>query len=102
MAHIITIGLSSPHKIKELAQLYMTKEKPSYPDFLKKIYNWGAPPYEGKYRSIAVYEFPDDKLYEAMVALTKRYNFYASIGDFTFEILPLMSEGDTMKIALGK
>ncbi|MFX0139589.1 MAG: hypothetical protein ACFFDN_38465 [Candidatus Hodarchaeota archaeon] len=102
MTHILTIGLSSPNKAKELAQLYMSKEKPSYPDFLKKINSWAAPNYQGKYRTIALYECPDNKLYEAMVALTKRYNFYTSKGDYTFEILPLMSEADTLPIVLGK
>ena len=102
MTHILTIGLSSPHKAKELAQLFIAKEKPSYPDFLKKINGWAAPTYKGKYRTIALYECPDIKLYEAMVALTKRYNFYASLGDYTFEILPLISEADTLPIVLGK
>ena len=98
----MTIGLNTPHKIKEMAELYSSKNKPSYPNFLKKIHTWGAPPYKGKYRTISIYEFPDEKLYEAMMALSKRYNFYASEGNFTFEIIPLMSEGDAMKIALGK
>lgn len=98
----MTIGLTTPHKIKDMVELYSSKNKPSYPDFLKKIHNWGTPPYQGKYRSIAIYESPNDKLYEAMIALTKRYNFYASEGHFTFEIIPLMSEADAMKVALGK
>ncbi|MFX1495350.1 MAG: hypothetical protein ACFFBZ_13785 [Promethearchaeota archaeon] len=94
----MTIGLITPHKVKELGELYMAKDKPGYPDFLKKVNEWGAPTYKGKYRSIAIYEIPDDKLYEAMIALTRRYNFYASRGDFTFEILPLISQEDAMKI----
>ena len=102
MAHIMTIGLTAPHRIKDLAQLFMSKDKPAYPDFLKKIHNWGAGTVDGKYRSIAVYEFPEEKLLESLIALTSRYNFYASKGDYTFEVIPLISQEDAMKIAFAK
>ncbi len=97
----MTIGLGLPHKAKLSAELYFRKDKPVYPEYLKKIHNWGAPTYKGKYRLIAIYECPDDKLYEAMNALTRRYNFYAQVEGYTFEILPLMSESDVMKIIQG-
>jgi len=98
----MTIGLTDQHRMKDLAELYFSKEKPTYPDYLKKVNNWSAGVSEGKYRTIAVYECPEEKLYQAMVSLTKRYNFYASKGGYTFEVTPLMDQADAMKIIQGK
>ena len=36
MAHIMAIALSPPHKVKELLKIYLSKDKPAYPDFLEK------------------------------------------------------------------
>ena len=102
MVQIMTIGLSEPQRAKEIVGLFMKKEKPPYPDYLKKIVNGGAGFVNGKYRSIAIYECPDDKLYEAMVALGARYHFYASLGGYTYEIIPITKEADAMKMVFGK
>ena len=102
MVNIMTIGLTDQDRIKELTVLYLSKEKPAYPDYLKKINNWAAGVSEGKYRTIAVYECAEEKLYQAMVALTMRYNFYASKGGYSFEVTPLMDQADAMKIVQGK
>jgi len=102
MVHIMATGLYPPHVLKPLLEAFFSKNKPAYPDYLKKVYQWGAPPVEGKYRTIALYECPADKLYEAGLALARRYNFYASVKEYTFEIINLIDESDQMKIAQGK
>ena len=98
----MTISLYPPPKLNQVIDKYLQKDKPTYPDFLNKIYNWSTPPVNGKYRTIAIYESPEDKLHEALLSLTRRYKFYAETEGYTFEILPLMSEAEAMKIALGK
>ena len=102
MNHIMTIGTYPPTKLTALAELFFSKDKPVYPEFLQKIHNWGAPMFGGNYRTIAVYECPEDKLYQGMLALAKRYHFYAQIEGYTYEILPLTNEADGIKIAQGK
>ena len=97
MQHIMTIGLTEMHRVKDLIHMLTAKDKPEYPDFLKKIHNWGAGISEGKYRGIAIYEFPDGKMYEAMLAIGKRYNYYASKGGYTYEVVALASEADALK-----
>ena len=101
MIHIMTIGIFPPHKTNALFEIYTSKNKPAYPDFIKKIHNWSTQSVDGKYRRITVYECPEDKLYQGMLALGKRYHFYAQIEGYTFEILPLTSEADSIKIAQG-
>ncbi len=102
MNHIMTIGTFPPHKTNALFEIYMSKDKPAYPDFIKKLHNWSTPSVKGKYRRITVYECPEEKLYQGMLALSKRYNFYGQIEGYTFEILPLISEADSIKIAQAK
>lgn len=102
MVQILTIGLTEPHRLKDVVELFLKKDKPPYPDYLKKIVNGGAGMNSGKYRSIAIYECPDDKLYEAGIALSTRYNYYASVGGYTYDVIPMTKEADAMKIALGK
>ena len=99
MINIMTIGTYAPTKFKALLELFVSKDKPAYPDFLKKIHNWGSPMSGGDYRNIAVYECPEEKLYQAILALGKRYHYYAQIEGYTYEILPLINEADGIKIA---
>ena len=101
MNHIMTIGSYPPTKFKALYELFVSKDKPAYPDFLKKIHNWGSPMSGGDYRNIAVYECPEEKLYQGILALGKRYHYYAQIEGYTYEILPLINEADGIKIAQG-
>lgn len=92
-----------PHKLKESSQVYVSKDKPKYPDFLKKIFNWAAGPSpSGDYKTYAVYECPDDKLLEAMKALIARYNYYASVEGYKFFIEPLVDFEEAFKLLLKK
>ncbi len=91
-----------PHKSSELLKIYMSPDKPKYPDFLKKVEHWVPQITGDKYKTYAVYECPDDKLIESMTALSKRFGFYASIEGYTFTIEILMNAEDAIKIMLGK
>ena len=97
----MTIGYYAPHLSKDLVALYTKKEKPAYPDFLKKNNNWWAGTNGGNYRAFAVYECPDEKLREALMALGARYNFYAQVVGYTFEIILLVNEAEAMKMIRG-
>jgi hypothetical protein len=97
----MTIGLYPPHKVKELTTVYLRKDKPPYPDFVKKIHNWGAGVQDGKYRVIAVYECPDDKLREALIAIGTRHTLYGTVEGYSYEAIPLVSEAEAMKMIQG-
>lgn len=101
MGQIMAIGTYPPHITKDLVALYTKKDKPAYPDFLKKTNNWWAGAVSGNYRAIAIYECPDEKLREALIALGTRYNFYAQVEGYTFEIIPLVTEAEAMKMIRG-
>jgi len=49
----------------------MSKDKPTYPDFIKKIHHWTTISPEGRIKAYAVYECPDDKILEGRKQLGK-------------------------------
>ena len=99
MAKIMVIGEYPPHKFKDLIKTYTSPDKPTYPDFIEKIHNW-APQTTGKYKIYAVYECPDEKIKEAMIALSKRYNFYANIEGYEYKIELLMEADEAIKVLM--
>jgi len=102
MVKIMMVARYPPHKTNELLKVYMSTDKPAYPDFLKKVEHW-VPQITGeKYKTYAVYECPDDKLIEGMSALSRRFGFYASIEGYTFKIEILMDADKAIKYMLGK
>jgi len=76
-----------PHKFDDLLKVYLGK-KTDYPDFVKRIHHWGIT--DGDYKNYAVYEVPDEKLYDGMMAIAKRYSTYAKVEGYKYKIEPLM------------
>jgi hypothetical protein len=83
-------------------KFYTAPDKPSYPNFVKKTHNWAAQARENYYKSYAVYEFPDDKMKEAMLAIMKRYNFYAQMEGYAFEVELLSPVEEMISNLMGK
>ena len=102
MVKIMVVGKYPPHKLNELIKVYASPNKPTYPDFLKKVENWAAQITGEKYKTYAVYECPDANLVESMEALFKRYNLYASVEGYTFKVELLMEAEEAIKSLLGK
>jgi hypothetical protein len=102
MAKIMTIGKYPPHKFKDLMKVYMSSDKPAYPDFVKKIHNWAAQSRGGKYKAYAVYECPDDKLLDAVKAIAKRYHFYAQNEGYEYKLELLSEAEDAIKSLTSK
>ena len=68
MAKILVTGVMDPFESKDAMKVYAATDKPKYPDFIKKVENWGTIPENGLYKAYAVYECPDDKLHDAIKA----------------------------------
>jgi hypothetical protein len=89
-----------PNKAQELLKVYMSKDKPAYPDFLKKIHHWSLVSSDGNYKTYAVYEFPDDKIMETMKAIAKRYTLYATVEGYRYFPELLMDAEEATKMML--
>ena len=84
MAHVLVTASYPPNKAKELIKVYMSKDKPAYPDYVKKIHHWSLISSDGSYKTYAVYEFPDDKTKETLMAIGKRYTLYATVEGYKY------------------
>lgn len=101
MGKLFTKGWYPPNKYKELMKVYTSKDKPSYPDFLKKTLHLSTVNAEGYWQTYALYEFPDDKTKEAMEALLKRYALYATVDGYKFVIENVMDAEEGIKLLMG-
>lgn len=98
MAKILVTGTYPPVKFEEGMKVYGATNKPKYPDFVKKTDSWATLPDDGQYKALAIYECPNEKLYDAIKAITKRYNFYAtSLAGYTFKVELLIPEAEALQ-----
>ena len=98
MAHLLVTGWYPPNKAQDLLKTFMSKDKPAYPDFVKKIHHWTCVNSDGYYKTYAVYEFPDDKLKETYKAIGKRYSLYATVEGYKYFPELLMDAEEMIKI----
>ncbi len=98
MGHILVTGWYPPNKARELLKVFMSKDKPAYPDFVKKIHHWTVVSSDGYYKTYAVYEFPDDKIIETQKAIGKRYILYATVEGYRYYPELLMDAEEAIKL----
>ena len=98
MAHMLVTAWYPPNKSQELLKVYMSKDKPAYPNFIKKIHHWTVVASDGHYKTYAVYEYPDDKMKETFKALGKRYTLYATVEGYRYYPELLMDAEEAIKL----
>lgn len=95
---MMVTGWYPPNKARELLKVYMSKDKPTYPDFVKKIHHWTVVSSNGDYKTYAVYEFPDGKVKETLKAIGKRYSLYATVEGYRYYPEILLDAEEAIKI----
>ncbi|MHA2392059.1 MAG: hypothetical protein ACXAEX_08810 [Promethearchaeota archaeon] len=84
MAHILVTGWTPQHQGDEMLKVTTSKDKPPYPDFIKKTNNWMVISQDGMIKTYAVYECPDDKILDGMKALGRRYTYYTQVEGYKY------------------
>jgi hypothetical protein len=84
MAHILVTGWLPQNKGDEMLKVYTSKDKPAYPDFIKRINHWMVISENGMVKTYAIYECSDDKIMEGLKALGRRYTLYAQVEGYKF------------------
>ena len=89
-----------PHKAEEVGQAFVGKKVPEVADFVKRINIFVASDYDTKI--YALYEVPDDKVYEGLKSISTRYAGYRIIEGFKYKIEPLLTVQEALPmIGLG-
>ncbi len=84
MAHILVTGWTPQHQGNEMLKVTTSKDKPAYPDFIKKTNNWMVISPEGMIKTYAVYECPDDKILDGIKAIGRRYTYYTQVEGYKY------------------
>jgi hypothetical protein len=100
VAHILVTNWTPQNKGNEMIKVYMSKDKPPYPDFMKKINHWIAMSPDGYIKAYAVYECPDEKIIDCLKAIGKRYSLYAQVEGYKYFPEVLMDAQEVIKMFL--
>ena len=92
MVFIMVISKYPGHKVDEVSQLFSEKKIPEVADFVKRINIFFTSDFNAK--AYALYEAPKDKMFDAIMSISNRYNGYRNIEGFKFKIEPLASIED--------
>ena len=100
MANILVTGWMPQNKGNEMLKVYTAKDKPAYPDFMKRVQHWMVISPEGMLKTYAVYECPDDKILEGFKAIGRRYTLYAQVEGYKFHPELLFDAQEMIKMSL--
>jgi len=101
MAFIMVTSKIPPHKTEEVGQAFLGKKAPDIADFVKRVNIWVVADYETK--TYALYEVPNDKMWEGYLSIATRYAGYRMIEGYKYKIEPLATIQEALPmIGLGK
>ena len=96
MVHVMVKVKYPYHKTEEFLKFYLSGKVPKYPDYVKRIHQWTVADYNVKIYNI--YELPEDKLYEGMKGIAKRFFAYAAFEGYKFKIEPLVEGSEAIEL----
>ena len=92
MVTIIVTSSYPPHQADKVGKMFVGNKVPEVADFIKRLNVWvsshGTSDRETK--NYALYEAPNDKMYEAIISISTRYAGYREIEGFRYQIEPLI------------
>ena len=94
MAFIIITGHFPPHKGTEVGQLFL--KLPKLPDFVETKHVFIAS--DLKLSFYSVYEVPEDKYFEGIKAISKRYTGYREIEGYEWRLIPVLEIKDALAL----
>jgi len=100
MAFIMVTSKFPPHKSVEVGQAFVGKNIPAVADFVKRINIWVVADFVTKV--YAIYEVPNDKMWEGYLSISTRYAGYRTVEEFKYKIEPLATVQEALPmIGLG-
>ncbi len=96
MVHVMVTVKYPPHKLQEILEVYLSGKAAKYPDFVKRIYQWVVSDYN--FKTYNVYEIPEEKLYQGMKAIGKRYSTYVAVKGYKYKIEPLIEGSEAIEL----
>ena len=96
MVYFLLIINTPTSQATKQGELFASGKLAKLPDFVKRLHVFIA--VDEGILSFALYETPDDKMFEAMKAINKRATGYFAIEGATFKLYPLMEIKDALAL----
>ena len=94
MAFIMVASKVPPHKTDELGQAFLGKNIPDVADFVNRVNIWVVA--DNNIKMYALYEVPDDKMWEGYLSIATRYAGYRIIEGFMYKIEALATVQESL------
>ena len=78
-----------PHRSEDVGKIFTSNALPKMADFVKRINIFVVA--DKKIKTYALYEFPNDKSFDAMVSIATRYAGFRAVEDFEYKIENLLT-----------
>ena len=82
------------HKADEVIKVFLENKLPEVADFVKRINIFGTADFGTK--TYALYEGPNDRVYEALLSIGTRYNGFRVIEGFNYKMEPLATVEESL------
>ena len=99
MVYVMVTVKYPPHKTQEVLDVYLSGKAAKYPDFVKRIHQLIVSDYN--FKSYNLYEIPEDKLYQGIKAIGKRYSTYVAVEGYKYKIEPLIEGSEAIQLIRG-
>jgi len=87
-------------KSEEVGKKLTSGTLPKLPDFVKQLYIFVAT--AGEIKTYTLYEVPDEKMHEGIIAISTRYAGYFGIDGFKYTVEPVLTAKEALPmIGLG-
>ena len=96
MVHVMVTVKYPPHKLQEILEVYLSGKAAKYPDFVKRIYQWVVSDYN--FKTYNIYEIPEEKLYQGLKAIGKRFSTYVTVKGYKYKIEPLVEGSEAIEL----
>ena len=96
MVHVMVTVKYPPHITQEILDVYLSGKAAKYPDFVKRIYQWVVSDYNIK--TYNIYEIPEEKLFQGLKAIGKRYSTYVTVKGYKYKIEPLIEGSEAIEL----
>ena len=101
MAFIMVTSIYPPDKADEIGKAFVSKAVPEVADFVKRVNIWVVADFDMKV--YALYEVPNDKMWEGHLSIAARYAGYRIVEGFKYKIEALATVQEALPmIGLGK
>lgn len=96
MIHVMVTAKYPPHIYQEVLDVYLSGKAAKYPDFVKRIHQWVTSDYDIKVYS--VYEIPEEKLFQGLKAIGRRFSTYITVKGYKYKVEPLIEGSEAIEL----